>query len=270
MISNEILSYFSKSHAQYIHARGAIGTRVLIRQLNCQPDEDILEVGFGTGSTLAQIYSNNKKANLYGLEQSPLMYKKAKARLKFSLIGNSIKLSLMKDKGQFPFPTNSFDKIYSESVLGIQEGDELVTLLNEIRRVLRPNGILVMNETIWLDTTSINEIIYINEFCKRSFGIILSNSDYPYLKSWMDLFDNLNFHCISVIKLDDFQGALKSEFRFPYNFLSTVFTAIGKTRASLSFSMRTEKKNYHQKTTQINPDNKLLMGGIIFKVVNKK
>ncbi|MGB5529863.1 MAG: class I SAM-dependent methyltransferase [Ignavibacteriaceae bacterium] len=269
-MQNEILNYFSKTHAQYIHAKGEIGTRVLIQTLNCQSNEDVLEIGFGTGTTLTQIYSNNKKTRFYGLEQSPLMYKKAKARLRFSLIGESIKLGLMEQKDRIPFPTNSFDKIFLESVLGIQEDDDLQVLLGEIGRVLKPNGILVMNETIWLNSTNMNEILYINDFCKRSFGIIQSSSDYPYLRNWIDLLARLNFECESVIKLDEVKEVFKSEFRFPYRLLSLTFTALGKIKSNLSSSMIKERKSYSQKEKQINPGNKPLMEGIIIKAVNKK
>ena len=269
-MQNEILNYFGKAHAQYIHARGKIGTKVLIRTLNCQPKEEVLEIGFGTGATLAQLFSNNKKTKFYGTELSILMYKKAKARLRFCLIGESVKLSLMEHKTHIPFGTSSFDKIFLESVLGIQEGNDLQTLLKEIQRVLRPNGLLVMNETIWLDSTSLDEILSINELCKRDFGIIQSSSHYSHLKDWIDMLTNQNFECESVIKLDEIKDDIKSDFRFPYQLLSLAFTTIGKIRSSLSRSMRKEKEIYSRKMKQIIPDNKLLMEGIIIKARNKK
>jgi len=267
---NEILNYFSRTHAQYIHARGEIGTRVLIQILNCQPNENVLEIGFGTGTTLLHIYSNNKKTKFYGLEQSSLMYKKAKARLNFSLIGKSIKLGLMEQKNKISFPANSFDKIYLESVLGIQEGDDFVNLLIEISRVLKPSGILVMNETIWLNTTSVDELLHVNNFCKPSFGVVQCNSEYPYVQNWIDLLTRLNFRCESIIRLDEVKDSIKSEFRFPYRLLSLIYTGIGKIKSILIPSMIKEKKNFYQKMKQINPENKPLMEGIVIKAVNKK
>lgn len=269
-MENKILNYFGKAHAQSIHARGKIGTRILIHTLNCQPKEEILEIGFGTGATLAQLFSNNKKTKFYGLELSELMYKKAKTRLRFSLIGESVKLSLMNNKNQIPFRTNSFDKIFLESVLAIQEDNDLEILLKEIQRVLKPDGILIMNETVWLDSTNLDEILRINEECKRNFGIIQSSSGYPYLKDWKEMITNLNFKCESIIKLDDVEDDLKSEFRFPYQMLSFAFSAIGKLRSALSRSMRKEKKNYFEKMKQLLPDSKPLMEGIIIKAINKK
>ena len=268
-MENKILNYFGNAHAQYIHARGKIGTKILIQTLNCKPKEEILEIGFGTGATLVQLFSSNKKTKFYGLELSELMFKKAKTRLRFSLIGESVKLSLMNHKDQLPFRTNSFDKIFLESVLAIQEDNYFEILLKEIRRVLRPNGILIMNETIWLDSTNLDEIIRINEECKRNFGIIQSSSSYPYLKDWKEMLANLNFKCEFIIKLDDVEDDLKSEFRFPYQMLSFTFTAIGKLRSTLSKSMRNEKMNYFEKMKQLLPNSKPLMEGIIIKAINK-
>lgn len=269
-MQNNILNYFGKTHAQYIHAKGEIGTSVLIKTLDCQPNEEILEIGFGTGTTLVRLFSNYKKTKFSGLEQSPLMYKKAKARLRFCLIGESVKLSLIKDDSQLPFESNSFDKIFLESVLGIQDGDNIKELLLEIQRVLKPNGLLVMNETVWLDTTVSEDIIRINDFCKRNFGIIQSSSRYPYLKDWIDLLNSLNFKCESILKLDEIKDDIEPEFQFPHNILSSAFTLTGKIKSVLNKSTKSERRDYLKKMKQIIPDNKHLMEGIIFKVRNEK
>jgi len=264
-MQNEILNFFGRIHAQYIHARGERATRVLIQSLNCRPGEKILEIGCGTGTTLVQLFSNNRKTRFYGIDLSPLMLKKAKARLRFCMTGDSVKFSLMKHKTQIPFESNTFDKIYLESVLGIQEGDDLKNILKEIRRVLRPNGSMVINETIWLDSTPPEEIIRINDLCKSSFGIVQCTSHYPYLKDWIDLLTSLDFKSESVIKLDEVKNDIKSEFRFPYRLLSLAFTASGKIKSYLVPSMRSEKKEFYQKMKLILPNNTPIMGGILIK-----
>ena len=264
-MQNEILNFFGRIHAQYIHARGEQGTRVLIQSLNCQPEEEILEIGCGTGTTLIQLFSNNKKTKFYGIDLSPLMLKKAKSRLRFCMTGDLVKLGLMQNRTKIPFESNSFDKIYLESVLGIQEGDDLKDLLMEIRRVLRANGTLLMNETIWLDSTPPEKILHINEFCKRSFGIVQCTSHYPYLKDWKVLLASMNFNCESIIVLDDVKNDLKSEFKFPYGLLSFLYTASGKIKSNLIPSLRSEKKEFYLKMKLILPDNTPIMGGVLIK-----
>jgi ubiquinone/menaquinone biosynthesis C-methylase UbiE len=269
-MQNQILNFLGKSHAQYIHAKGVVGTSVLIKALDCQPNEKILEIGFGTGTTLVRLFSNYKQTKFYGIELSPLMYEKAKARLSFCLVGNSVRLNLIKDKNQITFDTNFFDKIFIESVLGIQEDDDIKNFLMEMRRVLKPNGLLIINETIWLDSTTPEEITRINDFCKQYFGIIQSSSNYPHLKDWINLFTNLNFKCESIIKLDELKDKIKYDFRFPYNLLSFAFTGVGKIKSLFYHSLRKEKEVFANKMKQIIPDNKQLMEGILFKVRNEK
>jgi ubiquinone/menaquinone biosynthesis C-methylase UbiE len=268
-MQNEILDYFGKMHAQYIHARGQLATNVLITNLNCRPQEKILEIGFGTGTTLVQLYSNNRQTNFFGLEQSELMYRTAQSRLRFSLIGNAVKLKLIEQKNRIPFETNYFDKIFMESVLAIQEGDDLEIFLSEIQRVLKPNGILLMNETIWLDSTPLDEIHRINELCKNAFGIIQSNSNYPYLKNWKNLLTKLNFECEKIIKLDEVKDNPKTDFRNPYRLLSFLFTGFGKLSYLLNYSLRKERKIYFQKMKEIIPPNQSLMEGIIINASKK-
>jgi len=262
-MENNLLDYFSRTHAQYIHAKGKIATSILIQQLNCQPNEDILEIGFGTGTTLVALYSNNKKTNFSGLELSPLMYKTAKARLQFCLIGESVQLALANNKGQIPYQDSSFDKVYLESVLSIQEGKDLECLLKEIRRVLKSNGKLIMNETIWLESTTFDEINKVNEYSKKSYGIILSTSDYPYLKNWKELLEELGFKCEESFKLDDYTNNSKANIKFAYRMLSSTFTALGKIKSFLIPSMMKQKKKFFKTPKEINPDNKKLMEGII-------
>jgi hypothetical protein len=127
-----------------------------------------------------------------------------------------------------------------------------------------------MNETIWLDSTGLDDIHHINEFCKSSFGIIQSTSKYPYLKNWMDMLTDLNFKCESITRLNEVRDDIGSEFKFPYVLLSFTFTTMGKIKSALIPSMRKQKKNYIKKTRKIFPDNKQLMEGIIIKAINKK
>ena len=269
-MQNDILNYFGRSHAQYLHAKGELGTNVLIQMLNSQPEEKILELGFGTGTTLVQLSSCNKKTKFYGVESSILMLNKAKARLRFCLLGDLVSLSFMKNKNHIPFESNSFDKIYLESVLAIQEGNNLQYLLEEIRRVLKPDGILIMNETLWLDSTNLDEIIHINKLSKNAFGIIQSNSEYPYLNNWTELLNKFNFECELTTILDDVKDEIKSEFRTLHKIASFTYTAIGKIRARLNQELRKENGLYKMNMKKINPENKPLMRGIIIKARKKK
>lgn len=268
-MESNILHYFSKINAQYLHANGEFATKFLIQKLDCQPNTKILEIGFGTGTTLLYLFSIYRNTRFYGLEQSHSMYKKAGERFRFCCVNEHIELSLMTEKNKLPFENNTFDKIYVESVLAIQEGNDLQFMVKEIGRVLKPNGTLVINETIWLDKTPLAEIKRINAFGKQAFGIIQSSEVVPYLADWQKLFEQENLICISTHKFTEMQGNFDKHFHFPYSFLSFIFTAIGKVKAFFSPSMRREKKYYIQKMQEVIPANVQLMEGLIMCFYNQ-
>jgi ubiquinone/menaquinone biosynthesis C-methylase UbiE len=188
---NSILSYLGKVNASYLHANGRPATSALIQHLNCRPYEHILEIGHGTGATLILLKSKYRKTKFTGIDRSEIMYQKAKNRLRFCGIKD---IPLLRTNSlSIPFPNNTFDKIYLESVLGIQERNDLKSMLKEIKRVLKPHGRLVMNETIWLESTSLSRINSINQNCKSEFEIIQANSKYPYLSDWKLLIQEIGF-----------------------------------------------------------------------------
>jgi tRNA A58 N-methylase Trm61 len=82
-MSGQILDYFAKIHETHIHARGKIASGKLIELLDCRPGEAILEMGFGSGATLAYLASAFKKTKFHGFEASEIMYRVARKRLNF-------------------------------------------------------------------------------------------------------------------------------------------------------------------------------------------
>ena len=93
------------------------------------------------------------------------MMEQARKRFKFAgLVPTNLKLL---DQGnlQFPYNSNTFDIVLCESVLSILPLDEIKENLTEIRRVLKPGGILAMNESIWLE--SILSLIHILKQIKK-------------------------------------------------------------------------------------------------------
>lgn len=269
MKPNDFLSYYGQTNSTYLHAKGKAGTSILIKHLQCRPGERIMELGFGTGGTLVVLANRYKHVDFFGVEQSDLMYRKAIQRLNFSGLNSKVTLKMLDEKMHLPFDDNFFDKIYIESVLAIQETSNLIQLLNEFHRILKPDGIIVVNETIWLNSTTLREIDYINSFCNKEFGIIQSNSTYPYLEDWIKLFKDSNFETQFTIKIDDQidPKGLKS-----FNFLSDIFTWIGHIKSKLNPDLRKEYKNFQQKMDYIKRlyHQRQVMEGILFKVRNIK
>jgi ubiquinone/menaquinone biosynthesis C-methylase UbiE len=99
----------------------------------------ILDIGCGYGRTLNELYRSGFK-NLTGVDFSQ------------GMIGRGLKmyphLKLLKnDNGTLPFGDNSFDTIILIAVLTcIAEDKEQCNLIAEILRVLKPGGILYIND----------------------------------------------------------------------------------------------------------------------------
>lgn len=224
-----ILEYFGNANTAFLHAGGRSSTKFLLKELDCQADEHILELGFGTGATFVELASRNKKSEFYGIEKNRLMYEKAKQRIRLCGLSQKIQCVFNTDDSHLPFPDNSFDKVFCESVLAILEGNKLPEMLQEVSRILKPGGVLLFNETIWM-TSSNRVIIYqVNEFCKLRYGIIQSNSEYPYLENWKNLLLLSGFEVLDVFKVDEIDKSLKTKKNWQ-TLLSDTFSAWGKLK----------------------------------------
>ena len=140
---------------------------------------------------------------------------------------------LVEKGAPLPFEDGFFDKIYGESVLGMQEGEDLADSIAEIERLLKPGGRLVLNETIWLESTTANEIEHFNRQCLAVFNVIQANGRYPYVSDWVTLLENNGIQVQSIQSLEriDATGGIS-----PYGLtirLSTLFTWWGQLKARL-------------------------------------
>jgi ubiquinone/menaquinone biosynthesis C-methylase UbiE len=226
---NHILEYLGSTHAAFLHARGEVATGLLLSGINCQPGESVLEIGVGTGATLVKLAAGQPEIRIAGTDASRQMLQKATGRLAFCGLGNRIELVLMDHPDLLPFGDKSFDKVYAESVLAIQEGESLPALLLEIRRVLKPGGKLGLNETVWLPDVSGQEIEKVNAICKERFGIIQSNEKYPYPEDWKQLLLASGF---KTVVMQDLSSVAPGK-RLPSNWkeaLSLLYTGWGKIR----------------------------------------
>tara|TARA_R110002049_G_scaffold252877_8_gene428204 strand:- start:2269 stop:3093 length:825 start_codon:yes stop_codon:yes gene_type:complete len=266
-MSNQILEYFGNSHASHIHARGKVSTNKIIELLEAREDERILEIGFGTGTTLVQMVTHYK-AEFWGYETSKVMYQKALKRVRFCKAHEKINLILIENKNHFPVPDNTFDRVYAESIIAIQEDIDFLNLLCEIKRVLKPNGVLLFNETIWMDTTNRSKAQKINSECKKSFGIIQANHDYLHIADWKNLLTKIGFRPELELRVDSIIP--KKEKVSITTFYSKIFTLIGKIKAYTSFSMRRNWKDFQLDMDTIMNNHEKLMEGIIIKAYNNK
>ncbi len=114
---------------------------VLVKEVNPQNGEKILEFGFGTGSNLLLVKKQNPNIDLVGLDIDP----KVKEIAAYKLAKNNIDIPLkLYDGAVFPYADNQFDKVYSCLVFHQLDADSKLNCLKEINRVLKPNGTLII------------------------------------------------------------------------------------------------------------------------------
>ena len=231
-----VLNFYARLHTPYLHARGRLGTHVCLRELTPLPGENVLEIGFGTGQTLVEIAARQPGVHLFGVEKSALMRAVAQKRLRFSGIRGVSMFPVAEPLG-LPFADTFFHKIYCESVLAILPEAELKTLLAEIRRVLRPGGTFVCNETIWRDGVPAETIRDINRQCVEWFGIPQASARPAYRDEWCAGFENAGFGVQKTIRLEGLRVPLTPDVH-PALLRSKLFSAWGRWRAFFQPSFR--------------------------------
>lgn len=113
------------------------GRKAIINRMNCKSGDRVLEVGVGTGLSLP-LYP--KDVRITGIDISSDMLALAQIRTVHEQIGNVERLSVM-DAENMAFDDNSFDKVVAMYVASVVPNPE--QLVNEMRRVCKPNGQLV-------------------------------------------------------------------------------------------------------------------------------
>lgn len=266
---NSILNFFSSTNGSFLHAKGRVASVRLMELLDCRPGESVLELGCGTGATLTHLAALHPQTALYGYDVSEAMLAATRRRLRFCLLEKRVQLQLIQSAESLPAPTGSFDKVFVESVLGIQEDDTLRKLLTELHRLLKKDGMLLFNETIWLEETTREEAVRINEKCLSAFGIIQSNSKYLHLGDWQQLLSETGFHIDLVEVAGEVATTNQLSFSFKGKFLSEVFNMFGKLKSILNTRLRNEWRKYNHEMARLLPPGKKMMEGYIVRAFKK-
>jgi ubiquinone/menaquinone biosynthesis C-methylase UbiE len=161
---------FNKEHMMklldvaFAHPRGFLGllggtimartTRLrnewTLSLLDIQPDEHILEVGFGPGALIQMLVTRASQGYIAGIDMSPLMLQQASRRNAAAIRAGHVHLRLGSAL-ELPFEDATFDKALSANSIHIWP-DQLVGI-KEIQRVLKPGGeIAIILQPVWAKT----------------------------------------------------------------------------------------------------------------------
>lgn len=115
----------------------------LIDELNPLDGERILEFGYGTGQNLILLQERNPRTHLVGVDIDPKVRRIALAKI--SKRNLTIQLDLYDGK-TFPYPDAAFDKVVSSLVFHQLPRQTKLRSLQEIYRVLKPAGTLIIGD----------------------------------------------------------------------------------------------------------------------------
>ncbi len=114
----------------------------IVERLAIQPDDKVLEVGFGPGVAIRLLAAS--ASEVAGVDPSPVMVEQAKARNRQG-VGRGQVVLRQGIAENLPFEDGHFDKALS--INSLQVWTDAMAGLREIRRVLKPGGTAVLGFT---------------------------------------------------------------------------------------------------------------------------
>lgn len=115
-----------------------------IEAMQLRPDDEVLELGCGPGHGIRLMAAQAPRARIHGIDQSAVMLAQAHSRNREAVRSGRVRLHWRKFE-EVPFPSGSMDKILAVNVAYFWHDAE--TVLDEVRRVLRPDGVLSLYVT---------------------------------------------------------------------------------------------------------------------------
>jgi ubiquinone/menaquinone biosynthesis C-methylase UbiE len=154
----------NKLHSQFAHPKGWVGHLVgiilalknrernawTISILDLQPDDQVLEIGFGPGQAIQEVAKLTPNGFVAGIDLSEVMVEQARKRNSAAIRSGRVLLE-QGAESPLPFEDNKFNKAFA--VNSIQFWTNPLDGLQEVRRVLKPGGRVVITiQPMWAKT----------------------------------------------------------------------------------------------------------------------
>ncbi|QLE78655.1 methyltransferase domain-containing protein [Francisella sp. Scap27] len=196
MLIDKIINEYDKDYCTFLelcYGEGLMsegGTEAindLIKPYNLN-NKKVLEIGFGLGGMAKHLAKKFPQIDYYGLEINPYLVKTA--TVKYSQ--ENVKFLLSKNNDNLPFEDCFFDYILSDGVLVHVPLKTKPTLFNELSRIIRKSGQIIIFDWLSRDGVGFGEKI-------DKMSEIEGLSLFPTTeKQYRGIFKNLGFKDIQI------------------------------------------------------------------------
>lgn len=135
------------SAIETLHPGGLALTRHVGQNSGMGAGKTVLDVSCGRG-THAVLYAREFGAKVTGIDISEAMLTTARAKAQEASLGGLLDF-IQADSQDLPFRDGEFDIVVNECAVGIPDDSQKV--LDEMARVTRPGGLVLIHESIWRD-----------------------------------------------------------------------------------------------------------------------
>lgn len=137
----------------------------LIEKLAIKPSDKILEIGYGPGIGIYEIASNYTAIDLYGIDFSELMYKRACKRNKAYIDSNRVKL-FYGDFINYELNTSEFNTVFCINV--VYFWSNLQIPFSKIYQLLQPQGLFCF---YMIDKEELSKLSFTDESVFNKYSI---------------------------------------------------------------------------------------------------